>query len=115
MSSPTPVAPTLSLSTDAPTYSVGSLLTLTADYSDSSAAPLTLTISATAVDANGVSVSATTTATVNTAEQLPMTVTPSDSFDDDYAEVSNTAGVAVFTTTIQAPPAAPPAVPPANA
>lgn len=105
MSTPTPVTPTLALTTDAPVYNVGDTLTLTAVYSDASSAPLTLTISATAVDANGVSVSATTTATVNTAAQLPMTVTPSDSFSDTYAEVSNAAGTAVFTTTIAAPPA----------
>jgi hypothetical protein len=50
-------------------------------------------------------VSATTTATVNTAEQQPMTVTVSDSFSDSYTEVSNATGTAVFTTVIQAPPA----------
>ena len=105
MSSPTPVSPTLALATDAPVYNVGDVLTLTATYTDASSAPLTLTINATATDANGVSVSASTTATVNTGVQLPMTVVPSDSFSDAYSEVSNDAGTAVFTTTIQAPPA----------
>lgn len=107
MTTPTPpaVSPTLSITTDAEVYNVNDLLTVTAQYSDASASPMTLTISATATDAAGNTVSATTTATVNTTEQQPMQVGVDDSFGDSYTQVSNAAGTAVFTTTIGTPPA----------
>jgi len=106
MTTPAPVTPTLSIAADKTVYNVGDLLTLTAHYSDASVNPLTLTITASATDAAGVTVTATTTATVNTQTQQPMTIGVSDSANDSYVLVSNEAGVAVLTTTVQAPPAA---------
>lgn len=106
MTTPAPVTPTLSIAADKQTYSVGDVLTLTADYSDASVNPLTLTITASATDSAGVTVTANTEVTVNTQAQQPMTVGVSDSFSDSYVVVSNDGGVAVLTTTIQAPPAA---------
>ena len=105
MSTPAPVTPTLSIAADKAQYNVGDLLTLTATYSDASVAPMTLTINASATDAAGNTVTATTTATVNTQAQQPMQLGASDSFNDSYVIVSNENGVAVLTTTIQAPPA----------
>ena len=101
-----PVTPTLSLASDKQTYNVGDVLTLTATYSDASVAPMTLTINASATDSAGNTVTADATVTVNTQAQQPMTVGVSDNFNDTYTQVSNAAGVAVLTTTIQAPPAA---------
>jgi hypothetical protein len=99
MTSPTPSAsPTLALSTDAQTYNAGDTITVTANYSDSTAAPEVLTITGTATDSSGNQITATTTVTVNTAEQQPMGVALSDSFSDTYTQVSDSAGVAVFTT-----------------
>lgn len=106
MTTPVAVTPTLDISTDKPVYNVGDLLTLTARYSDSSVAPMTLTITASATDPQGNTVTATTTATVNTSTQQPMTIGASDTANDQYVIVSNEAGVAVLTTTVQAPPAA---------
>lgn len=106
MSTPSaPASPTLALSTDAQIYNSGDTITVTANYSDSTASPEVLTITGTATDSNGNQVTATTTVTVNTADQQPMGVDLSDDFGDTYAEVSNSGGVAVFTTT--ATPSAP--------
>jgi hypothetical protein len=106
MTTPAPaVTPTLSITTDKTVYNVGDVLTLTADYSDSSTAPVTLNITASASDAAGNTVNAEVSVTVNTAEQQPMTIGASDSFSDSYSIVSNAAGVAVLTTTIGTPPA----------
>lgn len=108
MSTPTPaVTPTLSIATDKQTYNVGDVLQLTAHYSDSSVNPMSLTITASATDPQGNTVTATTTATVNTSTQQPMTIGVSDTANDSYVLVSNEAGVAVLTTTVQAPPAPP--------
>lgn len=107
MTTPVPsVTPTLSIATDKSTYAVGDTLTLDATYSDASVAPMTLTITASATDAAGNTVTAETTATVNTQTQQPMQIGVSDSFGDSYVVVSNAAGKATLTTTIQAPPAA---------
>jgi len=105
MSTPVAVTPTLSISADKAVYNVGDVLTLTADYSDSSVAPMTLTVTAQATDPQGNTVSAETSVTVNTAEQQPMQLAASDSFGDAYSIVSNAAGVAVLTATIGSPPA----------
>lgn len=106
MTTPVPVTPTLAITTDKSVYNVGDTLTLTADYSDSSVNPMTLTITASATDPQGNTVTATTTATVNTSTQQPMTIGVSDTAGDSYVLVSNEGGVAVLTTTVQAPPAA---------
>ena len=106
MTTPAPVTPTLDIATDKAVYNVGDLLTLTARYSDSSVNTMSLTITASATDAAGNTVTATTTATVNTATQQPMTIGCSDTANDSYVVVSNEGGVAVLTTTVQAPPAA---------
>lgn len=106
MTTPAPVTPTLTIAADKTSYNVGDLLTLTAKYSDSSVNPVVLTITGSATDQAGNVVNATTTVTVNTQAQQPMTIGVSDSFNDSYVQVSNDAGVAVLTTTIQAPPAA---------
>ena len=105
MTTPAPATPTLAITTDKSVYNVGDTLTLTADYSDSSAVPVTLTITASASDASGNTVNATATVTVNTAEQQAMTIGASDSFGDSFGIVSNAAGVAVLTTVIGTPPA----------
>jgi len=105
MSTPVAVTPTLSISADKAVYNVGDVLTLTADYSDSSVAPMTLTVTAQATDPQGNTVTAETSVTVNTAEQQPMQLAASDSFGDAYSIVSNAAGVAVLTATIGSPPA----------
>lgn len=106
MTTPAPVTPTLSVSADKSVYNVGDVLTLTADYSDSSTSPVTLSITASASDAAGNTVNAEVSVTVNTAEQQAMTIGASDSFGDSYSIVSNAGGVAVLTTTIASPPAA---------
>jgi hypothetical protein len=106
MSTPAPVTPTLSIATDKTVYNVGDVLTLTADYSDSTSAPVTLSITASASDAAGNTVNAEVSVTVNTAEQEPMTIGVTDSFGDQYSVVSNAAGVAVLTATVGTPPAA---------
>lgn len=103
---PAPVTPTLSLSTDKSVYNVGDPLTLTATYSDSSVAPVQLAITVSASDAAGNSVNADISVTVNTQAQQPMTVGVTDSFGDQYSQVSNAGGVAVLTTTVGTPPAA---------
>jgi hypothetical protein len=109
MTTPTPSTPTLTLSTDASSYVVGSTLTLTATYADSQAQASTLTISVTATDAQGNTASATDSVTVVQQASEQMTVTPADSSNDSYTAVSNTLangiGTAVFTTTVSAPPA----------
>jgi hypothetical protein len=105
MTTPAPVTPTLSISADKPVYNVGDLLTLTADYSDASVAAVTLHITASASDAAGNVVNAELDVQVNTQAQQPMQIGVSDSFGDSYSLVSNEGGVAVLTTTIQAPPA----------
>lgn len=111
MTTPTPPAstPTLTLTTDASSYIVGSTLTLTADYADVQAAPSTLTISVTATDAQGNTVSATDSVTVVQQVSELMTVVPTDSSNDTYTLVSNTVsngtGSAIFTTTVGTPPA----------
>jgi len=99
------VTPTLELATDKQVYDIGDLLTLTATYSDGSVAPVTLSITASASDAAGNVVTAEIDVTVNTQVQQPMQVGVSDSSGQQYTLVSNEAGVAVLTTTIQAPPA----------
>lgn len=105
MTTPASVTPTLSITTDKPVYNVGDTLTLTADYSDASVAPVTLKITASATDAAGNTVNAEVDVTVNTSEQQPMTIGVSDSFSDTYTQVSNSGGVAVLTTSIGTPPA----------
>jgi predicted carbohydrate-binding protein with CBM5 and CBM33 domain len=106
MTTPAPVTPTLSIAADKATYNVGDVLTLTASYSDASVSPMTLTINASATDAAGNTVTASTEVTVNTQTQQAMNIGVSDSAGDQYVLVSNDAGVAVLTTTVQAPPAA---------
>ena len=105
MTTPVPVTPTLSLAADKSTYNVGDELQLTATYTDSSVAPVQLIITASATDPSGATVNAEISVTVNTQAQQPMTIGVSDTFSDSYALVSNAGGVAVLTTTIQAPPA----------
>lgn len=105
MTTPAPVSPTLTLSADKPVYDISDLLTLTANYSDATSAPVTLHITASASDAAGNTVNAELDVQVNTQVQQPMQIGVSDSFGDTYTLVSNDAGVAVLTTTIQAPPA----------
>jgi len=99
------VTPTLSLATDKQTYNVGDTLTLTAEYSDSSVAPVTLHVTASASDAQGNTVNAEVDVIVNTQAQQAMQIGVSDSFGDSYTQVSNEAGVAVLTTVIGTPPA----------
>jgi hypothetical protein len=111
MTTPTPPAstPTLTLATDATSYVVGQVLTLTATYADTQSQPSTLTISVTATDTLGNTVSATDSVTVVQQVSEQMTVVPTDSFNDTYTAQSNTVtngtGTAVFTTTIGTPPA----------
>ncbi len=105
MSTPVAVTPTLSISADKAVYNVNDPIEITADYSDSSVAPMTLTVNASATDAQGNTVTASTSVTVNTAEQQPMTIGITDSFGDTYSIVSNAAGVAVLTSVIGTPPA----------
>jgi hypothetical protein len=100
-------APTLSLSTDSDTYAVGDTITVTAEYSDATSAPVTLTISGTFQDTSGRSVNATTNVTVATEEQEPMTGTITDSWGDDYTQLDNVAGVAHFSATLVQPIATP--------
>lgn len=107
MTTPAPVTPTLSISADKAVYNVGDPITVTADYSDSSVAPVQMNITASATDAAGNTVNAEISVTVNTAEQQPMTVGISDSFGDVYSIVSNASGVAVLSSVIGTPPAAP--------
>lgn len=96
----TPAAPTLSVSTDKPSYNAGDTVTLTAVFTDSQTETLTVTVTSTATDAAGNSVSASTSfSSVLTAPQ-PMTVSVTDDHDDTYVQISdNGAGTVVFTTT----------------
>jgi hypothetical protein len=104
---PAPTPPTLTLTTDAPSYVAGQTLTLTAVYADSQANPVTLTITETMTDALANTVSASVAVTVVEQASEQMTGTPSDDFGDAYAEVSNTlangTGTAVYTTTVTPP------------
>lgn len=104
----TPAAPTLSLATDKPSYSVGDQIQVTATYSDQSGGgTVTLTISGTATDAAGNTVDASAQVEVITpSSSQPMDVTVSDDFGDQYQQVSNDGtGTAVFTSVIGTPPA----------
>jgi mevalonate kinase len=107
MSTPTPGTPTLSLSTDAPSYVAGQALTLTAVYADSQSNPVTLNITAQATDSAGNTASATTTAVVVETASESMDVAASDDMGNSYTEQSNTlsdgTGTAVLTTTVTPP------------
>jgi hypothetical protein len=106
MTTPAPVTPTLSIAADKQTYNIGDPITIKADYSDSSVAPVIMHITASASDAAGNTASATVDVTVNTQAQQPMTIGVSDSFGGSWVQQSNEGGVAVLTSVIGTPPAA---------
>lgn len=109
MTTPAPVTPTLSITTDKTAYNVGDTITLTAAYSDASVAAVSMRITASATDAAGNTVNAEIDVTVNTQAQQPMQLGVSDSFGGTWSLVSNEGGTAVLTSVIPAPPAAQPA------
>ena len=106
MTTPAPVTPTLSIAADKDTYNIGDTITLTANYSDSSVAPVVMHITASASDAAGNTAQATVDVTVNTQAQQPMTIGVTDSFGDPWVQQSNDGGVAVLTSVVGTPPAA---------
>lgn len=100
--------PTLSVSTDKPSYTAGEQVTLTAIFTDDQTETLTVNVTSTATDANGQAVSAVTSFTSVITAPQPMTVAVTDDHGDVYTQVSdNGSGTVVFQTT--APSSAPPA------
>lgn len=96
----------VSVATDKPQYNVGDPLSVTVTYTDSAGVLRTMTVSATVTDSSGNVGTGTVDVQVATAAQETFTVAVSDSFGDTYAEASNAAGTAVFTSTVGTPPAA---------
>jgi hypothetical protein len=105
MTTPAPVAPTLTITTDQAIYAPGDTVTLTATYVDANGTLITIGVAAQAVDNN----TPPNTATAATSFQVgiaaeEMTVTVTDTAGDVYAPVpaSTVLGTAVFTTTAPA-------------
>ena len=97
----TPVAPSLTISTDKPSYAPGDTVTLTAAYSDETGTTFTVNVTADAADSASPpnTATATTSFAVSSAASELMTITVTDDHSDTYAQVSNVPGTAVFTTT----------------
>ena len=97
----TPVAPSLTISTDKPSYAPGDTVTLTAAYSDETGTTFTVNVTADAADSASPpnTATATTSFAVSSAASELMTITVTDDHGDTYAQVSNVPGTAVFTTT----------------
>jgi predicted carbohydrate-binding protein with CBM5 and CBM33 domain len=100
MTTPAPIAPTLSIATAQPVYQPGDTVTLTATYVDSNGVTAVVTVNATATDTNTPpnTASASTTFQVGQASE-EMAVSVTDTANDVYTQTSATLGTAVFTTT----------------
>jgi hypothetical protein len=97
------LAPTLTVSTDKPSYRPGETVVLTASFTDDNTQTLTVIVSATATDAAGQTASANTSFTTVVSAPAPMTVAVTDDHSDTYTQVSdNGAGTVVFNTTAPA-------------
>lgn len=109
MTTPAPATPVISLSTDKASYNVGDTLTLTIAYADAQSVPSTLTITVNGTDSQNNAVSSTATVMVTRQVSEAMTFTVTDNAGATYTQVSNDGtSQAVFTATVQAPPAAAP-------
>lgn len=108
MTTPTPPASAVTVTTDKSNYNVGDPIQVTVEYADPANPGTTLTVTATVTAPSG-DVTGTTTVQVGAtpAEAFPVAVT--DSFGGTYAQQSSDPGVAVFTGTISAIPTAAPA------
>jgi hypothetical protein len=97
----TPVAPTLTIAFNQPSYSPGDPVTLTGTYTDENGTsfPVTATMEVTDAATPPNTASAQATFQVVTAAGQTMTATVTDTAGDLYTLVSNAAGTVIFTTT----------------
>jgi hypothetical protein len=101
----TPAAPTVTVSTDKASYSVGDPITVTVEYSDPSNPGQTLTVTAVVTQPDGTTATGTAEVSVGAVAAAPLQVSVTDSFSGSYTQQSNDAGTAVFAGTVAAPPA----------
>jgi hypothetical protein len=95
----------VTVSADKSVYAVGDPITVTVEYPGSADGTATLTITAAVTNADGSVVDGTVDVQVATSTPQTLGVAVTDSFGDLYAQVSNDAGTAVFSSTVGAPPA----------
>lgn len=107
MTTPAPAAPVIT--TDKTSYNPGDPITVTVEYADPAHSGTTLTITGTVTNADGSVSTGTAQVTVGATPANPLPVSVVDSFGDSYTQVSNEAGIAVFTSTVGTPPAPAPA------
>src|ERR1700691_5391874 len=96
----TPVAPTLTIAFNQPSYSPGDPVTLTGTYTDQNGTsfPVTATMTVTDTESPPNTASAEASFQVVTPAGQTMTATVTDTAGDPYTLVSNAGGTVIFTT-----------------
>jgi hypothetical protein len=102
-----PVAPTLTIATDSPSYAPGDVITLTASYTDENGTSFPVEVTAVAADSAAPpnTATATTTFQVVTPAGALMAVTVTDDAGDAWTPSGTPViGTSVFTTTAPSAP-----------
>jgi len=108
LTTPTPPASAVTVTTDKANYNVGDPIQVTVEYTDPANPGTTLTVSATVTTPSG-DVTGTASVQVGATPAQPFPVAVTDSFGGTYTQQSSDPGTAVFTGTISAIPTAAPA------
>lgn len=99
-------APSVTVTADKTNYAVGDPITITVEYPDAGEPGVTLTVSAQVTSPDGSVATGSADVTVGGTPAQPLPVEVADSFGDQYAQIQNEPGTAVFTSAVGTPPAA---------